>query len=163
MITGSGDAPGQRYYLIRAHGIAQPELHPHASRAGGVELLQFVITDLGIDYADGAAILAQLRQHIEHATVVGAVGGRLHHHIAAGAELFLQRPIVADGGIRGLQHRIGIVGKAGVIDVMMAVGGAVRHGESDARVLGQRRGGCQSKARADHAAAIRMLHHFFPI
>ena len=135
----SGNAAGQRHHFIGAHRIAQAELHPHPAHAGGMQAFQLRIGDRAVDHADRAAILAHLRQHIQQQAIVGAVGGRLHHHIAAGAQLLLQRAIIADRGIGRRQHRLGIIRKARIVNVMMAIGGAIGHRERDFGILGQSR------------------------
>ena len=149
MPAHAGNAFGQRHHFFLRHRISQAELDAHAAGAGGMQALQLGIGDAGIDDTDGAGCITHLRQHVHQAAVIGAIGAGLHHHIAAGAQFLLQGAIILHRGIRRLQHRIGLIGKARVIDVMMAVAGAIGHLERHFWVPGESRRGSQRGAGGD--------------
>ena len=155
------DAFGQRHHLVGAHWIAKPELHPHPARTGGVQTLQPRIGDRAVDNADRADILAHLSQHIQQAAIVGAIGTGLHHHVAAGTEFLLQHLVISDGDVGRRQHRLWIIGKARIVNMMMTVAGAVGHREGHLGVLGESRRGGQRHS-GNNSTAVQ-AHHFFPV
>ena len=142
---------------LAADRIAQAELDARAPDAAGMQALQFGIADTGIDDTDAAGI-AQLRDRVQGAAIVGAIGRRLHHYAAGGAQLFLQGAIIRHRGEGRLQHRRRHIGKARIVDVKMAVAGAVGHLERHARIGGKggRDGHC--KTDADKSAAVERCH-----
>ena len=75
---------------------------------------------------DAARARAQRRDRLERAAVVGAVGGRLHHHVAREAEPRLHLAIVRDRGVRRRDQR-GRRGRiARIVEVHVGVAGAGR-------------------------------------
>ena len=65
-------------------------------------------------------------------------------------------PVVGHRRVRRLEYRLGIIGKARIIDVVMAIGGAVRHREGHARVFGQGGRGGQRQA-GNHSTTIKRI------
>ena len=87
------DAAGDLHQLVARGEVDQPldEIEAYAAHALFVHRCEFGVTDIALHRRNAARASAGMHQRVDHGAVVGAVAGRLHHHIAGKAEMVAQR------------------------------------------------------------------------
>jgi hypothetical protein len=90
-----------------------------------VQAIELGIGHVGIHHGHAARRIAELRQRIERAGVVGAVGRWRDDHRARGAQALLQQAVGRHLGLRRRARPVRRGREARVEDVHVAVAGAV--------------------------------------
>jgi hypothetical protein len=126
-----------------------------AAYSGLVERFQLRVGDRWMDDRDAPGARPQLCQRVDRHAIIGRVVARRHHHDPRRSRALLEQPIVLHGGIFRPRAARTILGKAGIVDVHVAVGGIRRRfdlGRLDAERVGHRRLGA-AHARPQRAGS----------
>ena len=120
------DALRQRLEHVDRRRAGLHQVEADAAHAEIVQALELGVGHARVDDGDAARRRPDLRDAVERAGIVGAVGRGLHDDVARRADALLQKPIVVDLGVGRLQGRARRDREAAVVDVHVAVAGVLR-------------------------------------